>query len=319
MKVPVGVLIVEDSEDDVLLITDELEENDFDLTHLVVETPEAMASALREQAWDLIIADYTMPRFSGPDALKVLRESGLDIPFILVSGTSSEDTGVAMMRAGAQDFILKRSLSRLGPAVKRELAEADSRRMRRKAEEAYREAEAHKHEFYRRTILAFTEGRLMITEPTEIAQLAGEATSSWDIRDTDVLSAIRSSVKKSLLELGVDEQRIYDFMGSAMEAATNALKHAGQGKASFHLHSDIALFVVSDTGPGIEALALPDVALKKGYSTSATLGMGYKVMIASADRIYLATGPEGTVVGIEMALQPDVSSKDAILRDLSGW
>ena len=96
-----------------------------------------MSEALREHAWDFVIADYKMPSFSGPEALKVLQESGLDIPFILVSGTAPENVGFDLMRSGAQDFILKSSLSRLAPAVTRELAEAESRRERRRAEETW--------------------------------------------------------------------------------------------------------------------------------------------------------------------------------------
>lgn len=315
----IRILIVEDSENDVLLLNDVLEENGFDVSYAVVDTPEAMASALKERTWDFVIADYMMPRFSGPDALRVLQESGLDIPFILVSGTSSDDTGIAMMRAGAQDFILKHNLSRLAPAVRRELAEAESRAKRREAESALRYAEMHRQEFYRRTIQAFTQGKLIILERGEIEEIAGPAESSWEIGGKEVLGSIRDSIRETLSQLGVDPRRTYDFMGAVVEAVTNALKHAGGGTASLHVRSDTVVFVVSDKGCGIEALALPDVALTRGYSTTATLGMGYKVMIAFADRIYLSTGPEGTVVGIEMRLQPDESSREAVLHDLAGW
>ena len=134
----IRVLIVDDSEDDTLLLVDELRDAGYDLTYLRVDTPEAMRAALQEQTWSLIIADYRMPRFSGPEALDVLRESGQDIPFILVSGTAGENVGVDMMHAGAQDFIVKSNLSRMRPAIARELTEAEGRRRRRAAEEAAR-------------------------------------------------------------------------------------------------------------------------------------------------------------------------------------
>ena len=135
MKQDIRVLIVDDSENDALLLTDELKKNGYDSTWIRVDEPEDMEQALREQSWDIIIADYTMPDFGGPEALTILQSTGLDIPFILVSGTTAEHTCVDVMRSGAQDFIFKHSLFRLAPAVKRELAEAEIRRKQRQAEE----------------------------------------------------------------------------------------------------------------------------------------------------------------------------------------
>ncbi len=104
-----------------------------------------------------------------------------------------------------------------------------------------------------------------------------------------------------------------------MEAATNAYKHAAGGRATLHLHPDSVVCMISDTGPGIEALALPDVALTKGYSTANTLGMGYKIMIKLADKVYLATGPEGSVVAVEMGLHAGPSLLDALSSKESTW
>ncbi|HEY3298803.1 MAG TPA: ATP-binding protein, partial [Armatimonadota bacterium] len=104
--------------------------------------------------------------------------------------------------------------------------------------------------------------------------------------------------------LGMNESRVYDMVLCVGEAATNALKHAGGGSASIHRRADALLFVVEDHGSGIEALTLPEVALTKSYSTARSLGMGYKAMISIADRVHLATGPNGTTVAIEMILHP---------------
>lgn len=136
MAQELAVLIVEDSEDDALLITRELRRSGFDPLMRRVDTADAMRAALAERAWDLVLADYRMPRFSGPLALEALRESGLDIPFILVSATVGEEAAVAMMKAGAHDFVLKHSLGRLGAAVARELRDAEVRRRRRWADAA---------------------------------------------------------------------------------------------------------------------------------------------------------------------------------------
>jgi len=127
------VLIVEDSEDDTLLLVTTLEAGGFAPRHTRVDTAEAMRRALKEASWELVLADYKMPRFSGPAALRVLKESGQDLPFIVVSGTVTEEQAIEMMREGAHDFLLKQSLGRLAPAVLRELHEAQLRRERRQA------------------------------------------------------------------------------------------------------------------------------------------------------------------------------------------
>jgi len=117
MATPLRVLIIEDSEDDTRRLVRELERDGYESTFKRVDTAEAMAAALDEQAWDLVIADYSMPSFSSPAALKLLKEKELDLPFIIVSGTIGEDRAVEAMKAGAHDFILKNNLKRLLPAI----------------------------------------------------------------------------------------------------------------------------------------------------------------------------------------------------------
>ena len=105
MGTPLRVLIVEDSEDDATLLELDLRRAGYNPDMQRVETPADMSTALREQTWDIVISDYSMPRFSGPDALSVLQESGLDIPFIVVSGVIREDAAVDIMKAGADDYV----------------------------------------------------------------------------------------------------------------------------------------------------------------------------------------------------------------------
>jgi DNA-binding NtrC family response regulator len=95
MSQPIRVLIVEDSENDALLLVRELRRGGFDLKFKRVETAEAMAAALAQKTWDLVISDYSMPHFSGTAALELLKQCGLDLPFIIVSGTIGEDVAVA--------------------------------------------------------------------------------------------------------------------------------------------------------------------------------------------------------------------------------
>ncbi len=128
------VLIVEDSEDDAMLLRRELSKAGFKLECEQVASAKALREALKK-TWDVIVCDYSMPSFKAPDALKILEETGMDIPFIVVSGTIGEETAVEMMKAGANDYVMKDDLTRLGPAIRRELAEATDRSKRRKAEE----------------------------------------------------------------------------------------------------------------------------------------------------------------------------------------
>lgn len=89
------------------------------------------------------------------------------------------------------------------------------------------------------------------------------------------------------------------------EATSNAIKHAGGGTVTLHRLGCRLLVKVNDSGPGIDALNLPDVALTIGYTTAGTGGLGYKMMIAAADKVYLATGPEGTTVAAELTLHAE--------------
>jgi len=138
MSKPLRLLIVEDSEDDALFLLHELRKGGYTVTSERVDTAPAMSAALEKQAWDVVIADYVMPYFSAPDALILLKGKGIDLPFIVVSGKIGEDIAVATMKAGAHDYIMKGNLTRLVPAVERELREAVERQERRRAEESIR-------------------------------------------------------------------------------------------------------------------------------------------------------------------------------------
>jgi two-component system, cell cycle sensor histidine kinase and response regulator CckA len=154
------ILIVEDSEDDLLLLLRELRHGGYTPDYVRVETAAAMQAALDRQAWDIVIADYTLPSFSAPEALELLQQQQ-DIPFIIVSGTIGEEAAVAAMRAGAHDYLLKDNLTRLVPAVERELREAKERQQRLWAEQALRESE----ERFRQLAENITESVFWMADP----------------------------------------------------------------------------------------------------------------------------------------------------------
>ena len=134
MSKPLRALILEDSDNDVLLLLRELRRGGFEVDYRQVDNAGDMRVALREREWDIILSDYSMPSFDAPAALEIVKELGVDVPFIIISGTVGEDAAVAAMKAGASDFFAKGKLVRLVPTVERELREASGRSQRREAE-----------------------------------------------------------------------------------------------------------------------------------------------------------------------------------------
>src|SRR6266853_158363 len=135
MATPLRVLMIEDSEDDAALLVRELRRGSYDVEFERVDLRDALESALHTKSWDLIVSDFSMPNFSGTDALRLLRAQGSDLPFIFVSGTMGEETAVAALQDGAQDYLVKTNLKRLVPAVQRALREADERRQHKLMEQ----------------------------------------------------------------------------------------------------------------------------------------------------------------------------------------
>ncbi|MCX5849959.1 MAG: PAS domain S-box protein, partial [Deltaproteobacteria bacterium] len=155
------VLIIEDSEDDALLVIRKLKKDGYNPVYERVETAAAMKKALKEKQWDIILCDYKMPKFNAPSAIALLKETNIDIPIIIVSGTIGEDEAIECMRSGAQDYIMKGNLSRLCPAVARELEEAKARKKQRQSEfqrEKMLESLHQNEEKYRTILESIQEG-----------------------------------------------------------------------------------------------------------------------------------------------------------------
>jgi sigma-B regulation protein RsbU (phosphoserine phosphatase) len=138
MLKPIHILLVEDSEADADLLMAELRFKGYGPVARRVQDSHDLQTALADHEWDVVISDYRLPQFSGPEALKLVQASGEDVPFIMISGVCGEETAVQVMKAGADDFILKSNFSRLVPAIEREMEAARQRRQQRQAEEAMR-------------------------------------------------------------------------------------------------------------------------------------------------------------------------------------
>jgi PAS domain S-box-containing protein len=179
MTTPLHVLIVEDSPPDAELLVRAIERGGYAVTHTRVETAQAMKAALAASMWDIVLSDYELPTFSGPAALATLQASGLDLPFIMISGTIGEEIAVDALKAGAHDFLVKGRLARLIPAIEREMREVGARRERVRAEDALRRSEAQYRSLVEGAVFgiyqATVDGRLVTANSALVAMLGYES------------------------------------------------------------------------------------------------------------------------------------------------
>jgi signal transduction histidine kinase len=197
MTATLRILLVEDSDDDAKLVVHELRRAGHEVEFLRVEDEVALREALETKAWDLVLSDWSMPKYSALAALELYRRLGHDMPFIIVSGTVGEELAVEAMRAGATDYVLKDKLARLAPAIERELREGASRK---------RSADA----------LSRMQGQLRQMQKMEaIGSLAGGIAHDFN----NLLSVILSYVQLMMVDLKP---------GDPMLADLGEIKNAGE-------------------------------------------------------------------------------------------
>ncbi len=132
MKKNLRVLFIEDNEDDSILAISLLKKEGYEVSHYRVDNAADMKKVILQSEWDIIISDFAMPGFSGEEALQIYNASGLDVPFILVSGSVGEDIAIRMLKSGAHDYIMKDKLNLLAPAVNKELTEYTNRKEKKR-------------------------------------------------------------------------------------------------------------------------------------------------------------------------------------------
>jgi DNA-binding response OmpR family regulator/anti-sigma regulatory factor (Ser/Thr protein kinase) len=315
MSKPLRVLIVEDARDDVDLLVRALERSGYHPSYEQVETAPAMRAALCREEWDVVVADYSLPGFSGPDALSVLKEQALDLPFIILSGQVSEEVAVEVMRLGAHDYIPKGKMTRLVPAIEREVREASARRARREAEAALQAAEGEKRRFYREVIRAVTHDKLHLVDETEIPT-EGELELEMALDGVEAFPVMRGRVREIAQRAGMVPDQTEDLLLALGEAATNAHKHGVAGRCAVFIQPDAVTARVSDRGSGIHPDDLPGALFQPGFSTQPSLGMGYTLILELMDRVWLATGPAGTTLQLQKWLDPAKRQEQALLAFL---
>ena len=248
MSKDLRVLLVEDSKADASRVVSELRDHGYTPRCTRVQDKAGFTKALEKaQPWDVIIADYSLPRFSATAALNLLQNAGTDVPFIIVSGPVGEETAVAAMKAGAHDYIMKDHLARLAPALERELRDAAMRRERKRVEAALRGSE----ERYR-SLLEFSPGAIFISHDnrfvfanraglwllgaTRAQQVIGK--SVFDFAPPEYHSAMRRRARQ-ILELGrpapIFEEKVIRLDGTIRDVEGAACPFPDQGGVSIQV------------------------------------------------------------------------------------
>jgi protein-histidine pros-kinase len=188
---PLRVLVVEDDPADAKLCIARLGAEGWAPTWTRVGDAAALHAALTSgQSWDVVLVDYVLPGFSAHEALRILRELGLDVPAIVVSGTVGEETAIECLKAGADDYVMKDRLERLGPVVARALSHVAVRRRAAEAERALAHSEAHFRTVFEQAAVGLalaTPDGVLLEANRHLAAITGGAAADLAGRSVDVL------------------------------------------------------------------------------------------------------------------------------------
>lgn len=221
------VLIIEDSEDDLYLLVRELGKGDFEVDYKQVDSLESFRDVLSSTSWDLVIADYNLPGFSALDALDLYKKLGFDLPFIIVSGIMGEDCAVEAMKSGAHDYMIKGNLTRLLPAIERELKKAEVRRENKLMEARIVSYQKQLQVFA--SELTLTEERERRRIATELHDRIGQTLAMSKIKLSSLKSAALSGRDMEMLDsvIKLIEQTIKDTRSLTFEISPTILYELG--------------------------------------------------------------------------------------------
>ena len=317
------VLIVDDNEANVLLLQKHLEHSyDVDIAY----DGECALEKVREHAPDLVLLDIMLPGIDGYQVCEHLKndESTRFIPIIMLTNLNDMQDKIKGLDMGADDFLVKpfdklelfsrvRNLIRV-KALMEEKIETDRRL----------EMEKERRGIMRDVIFAVTGGKLVLAEETELANMREGARllGQMNIVSSSDVGGARALTERMLREMQMDRDRIFDMVLCVSEASTNALKHAHGGVLEVFDREGRAQVWVTDNGSGIDFSLLPRSTLMKGWSSKTSLGYGYTILLELLDRVVLSTSRLGTVVVMEMGLEPQADSAEGsstLERFLSDW
>jgi PAS domain S-box-containing protein len=305
------VLFVEDLEDDVVLMNRELERGGYVTEFLRVDTPQAMAEALKSRDWDVVLSDHSMPKFSAPQALALIKDHRVDLPFILVSGSIGEDQAVSIMKAGAGDYLRKENLARLLPVVEREIRESEIRRARIEAEAALRKSEA----LYRTLIetspdaivVTDLETRVRMTNPQALRLLGVQAFSELEgVRWVDSFAPQQNDAVRHILETLRRTERV--------EAAELLL--SPRGRPPFSAELSVSLLASNRGKPDLMLFVLRDISPRKSAEQQIRSQLERLAALRTIDAAITASGDLRVTLMVlldELTNQLRVDATDVLL------
>jgi PAS domain S-box-containing protein len=184
-------------------------------------------------------------------------------------------------------------------------------------------SEADKRAFYRSTIMSVTNGKLLICDAEDVEPYLRDAQVDISVEETWDMAEARSAARMVCGNAGVKEGRLDEFVIAAGEAITNAIKHGTDARVYAGANDTAVWIGVTDNGPGIDSIILPEAVLRRGFSTKPSLGLGYSIMLEVADQVFLCTGPTGTtvilVMNIEELTQPTLSGIVGTWKDIDSF
>jgi PAS domain S-box-containing protein len=316
MSVPLRALIVEDSEGDAALITLQLRDSGYAPDIKRITTPEALRTALADATWDIVIADYFMPRFSGLDTLAMAKACDPDLPLIIVSGVIGEDTAVAAVKAGAYDYVMKDNLARLGTAVQHALQEAQAQRARRQAEEALRESE----EMYKTLVKASPDSVVLTDLEGHLIYVSQRAVEQLGFGSADELLG-RNGLDLIILE---DREQARDSLQRILqEGMIRNLEYTLVRKDGSRFIGEFSAALVESVHqrPKAFVITVRDVTERKRVEKALRLGIGQLAALSQASQAVTASLELDQVLARIVSLANDVAIADytgVVLVDEAG-
>ena len=336
---PIRTLIVDDVEGSRRVLARLLR----DLGHLT-DTAAGGAEALEKLGlgFDLVLLDVTMPGMDGFEVTRRIRQDPRhgDLPILIVTALDGREERLRAVEAGANDYLTKpvdytelqirtrvvlemkaaQDAVRQSQARLEELVEQRTAALRQALEEVLvtqerlLEAEREKKRFYGNVLRAATGEKLHLMDAPELVA-EGQLLAEVPLEAPEACSRLRRLVAESAQDAGMSAEKTADLLLGVGEAASNVLKHAGQGLVAIYASGQQMTVQVRDQGPGIHLEALPASLLVPGFSTQLSLGMGFTIILQVTDRLCLTTGPEGTVVQLEKAIstKADADQEELLL------
>lgn len=255
MNQELRVIIIEDSEFDAVVMANVLEQGGYVLDFERIETAEELKKALSDRSWDLILSDYNLPDFNAPQALRILQDSKLDLPFIIISGGIGEDVAVAAMKSGAHDYLMKGQLARLVVAVERELGDAATRKARKQAEEELKENELR----YRLLWENSNDGVVLMNDSGEIL-FANPAVTQMFGYDSEVL--LGSNLAR-LIDHSDDSLETEETVPSLIHSEQQLKEVKGRRKDGTTFPVEISCSFMDMHGHRLRAAFLRDITQRK--------------------------------------------------------